>query len=1145
MTVKSVFVRSISFTLLAALAVKASGDSACPTTTAGTTQSGSTLQGFATTGGTGVVYDPTQSGLTLSKAGGLFGAKFFAASGNPHVACPGDFDGDGWTDFIGVNVDGTELAWYRNMTKVNQDADILAGTLNWNNSAYSTTPRFDKISYIEKTGTSKPPWATGDGAFAIGCGDFNKDNKQDFFVILEVGNDSGRPYRADMFIGKGDGTFQDRYQLTSGGSADSYRDTFRDQWWDSMPFVVDYNGDGYLDFLWPAEESSSTDVGYVQVYYNVAGAGYTANANKPTFTAGPKVLSSLAIGNAGASAVSYMDFTGDGIKDLAITGVKSKPVRTYPGLSGGTFSSTYLSSTDTGWTGTGAQILVGADFNLDGKNDLVLGTDNATGGSPGQVVYWANSGATTYVGHAATQIVPETFSDFDAGFGFDYDNDPDKTQDFMFADGNGAGYSVFANRVQNTYVACGDVISGTLDLGSLSSADMVITSARLKPTMVLPTGTSVTFYMSNEDPPNWQLATTCPDDSTSVCVTFPQATGRSIRWKATMCSNPARSSTPVITGVNVKYTYTQAAQHFRAGVVVDHEIAYLGSFQVPGDRGHLYASNAAMTTQYWDAATKLDAMADSARKLYTTKLDGKSRLDFTTAATTQTDLQQTLNVGSASAASAIVTWQRGARFGLTTMSRLGAIRSSTPAVLSPPIKPYYYSQLSMSDKAKVDAFITAQKDRPYLALFGSLDGAIHAINTNPSNTAAATNGTEAWAFIPYRVAFNMGTDKLLSLPLNYPDGSPTIADVKIGTSYRTVLIQGMGDGGKNYVALDITDSATAGPTPLWDYVPGDSNAGQASSKPVVVRVKVGGTERFVAIMATGIAYDNASAPWTKGRVVEAVDVGTGVRMWRFQAACPVTSDLSAFETDDDAESGNPTIDGYIDRVVFADMCGNVYKVDPAVDLPGSTATSGWTAGMGNVSTATTDPTGRAINALFSVKSTPGALGQERPIAGTLAARPDQSGRMILFFGTGGIESYDATKQNAFYAVYLDTGSIRDSVLGTCNATTNLCEKFYGGAVVSDTQVLVTRATDPPVATSGCNLGSASIVGFGLSTLSSQFTVATTSSIVSSLFGSAGALYATTLQGKAIRVGTPTSGTGSTSPTDHSKPVRRRAWRQVM
>jgi hypothetical protein len=1139
--------RILALGSLGLFAVTASGDATCPTTTTGTSQTGTKLQEFATTGGAGVVYDPTQAGLTLGKAGGIFGAKFFAATGNPHVACPADFDGDGWTDFVGITVDGTELAWYRNRTKVNQDADILAGTLNWNNTSYITTPRFDKVGYIEKTGTATPPWATGDGAFAMGCGDFSGDGKQDFFVILEVGNDSGRPYRADMFIGKGDGTFQPRYQLTSGGSTDSYRDTFRDQWWDSMPFVVDYNSDGKLDFLWPAEDPSATDKGYIQVYYNVGSAGYTASAAKPTFTAGPKILDALSIGNAGASAVSYLDFTGDGVKDLAMTGVKSKPIRTYTGISGGGFSSTYLSSNDSGWTGTGAQILVGADFNLDGKNDLVLGTDNATGGSPGQVLYWANTGGSTHVGHTpSTQIITETFSDFDAGFGFDYDNDPDHTRDFMFADGNGAGYAVFANRVQNTYVACGDVTSGVLDLGPLASSDMIVTSARLTPSQSLPAGTSVTYYMSNEDPPNWQLALPCVDDPASVCVTFPNATGRTIRWKATMCSNTSRSSTPVITGVNLKFTYTKAEQHFRSGVVVDREVAYMGAFQVPGDKGHLYAANATLSSTYWDAAVKLDAMSDSSRRIYTTASDGKTRLDFTTAAASNAQLQTMLTAPTTAAASALVTWQRGARFGISSKSRLGSIRSSTPAVMSPPIRPYYYSQLTVTEKGKVDAYIAAQKTRTTLVLFGSLDGAIHAIVSDPTTPAATTNGVESWAFIPSRVASGFTTDQALTTPLNYPDGSPTLADVKIGTAYRTVMVAGLGDGGKGYVALDVTDSVASGPTPLWDYVPGESEAGNASAKPVIIRVKIGTVERFLAVLATGVASDNPTAPWTKGRIVEAVDIATGVRAWRFKAACPVTTDLAAFETDDEAEDGSPTIDGYVDRVVFADMCGNLYKINPAVDLPGTGSTQGWTTGLGSVSTSTTDPAGHAIKALFSVKSTAGALGAERPIAGTIAARPDETGRMTLFLGTGGIESYDVTKQNAFYAVYLDTGEIRDSTLGSCSPSTHMCEKFYGGAVVSDTQVLVTRSVDPPIATSGCNLGSASIVGFGLSSLSSQFVVATTSSIVSSLFGANGALYSTTLQGKAVRIGTPTSSDGgSETPEDTSKPVGRRSWRQVM
>src|SRR5262249_33161064 len=142
------------------------------------------------------------------------------------------------------------------------------------------------------------------------------------------------------------------------------------------------------------------------------------------------------------------------------------------------------------------------------------------------------------------------------------------------------------------------------------------------------------------------------------------------------------------------------------------------------------------------------------------------------------------------------------------------------------------------------------------------------------------------------------------------------------------------------------------------------------------------------------------------------------------------------------EPGAPTLNGYIDRVVFADKCGYVYKLNPAADLSG-----GWyqNTGMGSIP-ANTTPDGKVQWALFSTRLSTGALAADRAIAGTIAARTDSSTRMVLFFGTGGIESVPATSANAFFAIYADTGDIRSRVLGTCN--NGNCEKFYGGVVVT-------------------------------------------------------------------------------------------------
>ena len=246
---------------------------------------------------------------------------------------------------------------------------------------------------------------------------------------------------------------------------------------------------------------------------------------------------------------------------------------------------------------------------------------------------------------------------------------------------------------------------------------------------------------------------------------------------------------------------------------------------------------------------------------------------------------------------------------------------------------------------------------------------------------------------------------------------------------------------------------------------------------------------------------------------------TGALLWKFQAKCPVTTDVSAFETDDTGEPGAPTLNGYIDRVVFADKCGYVYKLDPAVDLSG-----GWyqNTGMGTY-LANTTPDGKAQYALFSTRLTIGALGGDRAIAGTIAARTDGTTRMVLFFGTGGIESVPATSANAFFAVYADTGAIRSKAVGACN--NGVCEKFYGGIVVTPQQVIFSRTVDPAIGTNACDLGSSTISAVALApgsgtSFTTELNLGVNSAVMGGLYGDAGAIYFATISGDLARVGTP-------------------------
>lgn len=1099
----------------------------CPETSTPASQTGTTLQNFADDTNGGVVFEGGASELQLAKAGGLFEAASLAIVDRFNTAAAADYDNDGWTDLVVGASNDKFIRFFKNETGDNPAPD-------WSDPTDIRTPKFTRTVDIEPAG------AAG-GHAGMTSGDFNQDGNADFFYYVNSGGDDTTIDVQRIYLGNGDGTFQSPYNASS-----SFADFGYYGWSSKNSAVFDWNRDGWPDIVFGTKAGAASNTGAVRVFLNsctdVWSSPTTACSVDPDFIR-TDVLTNVDLGNRGVNALTMADYTGDGVADMVV-GAPSEcaPLRLYTGLSGGGIdTSSYESIGNSPYSEGAATVILSADFNLNGGQDVIFGTDNFNCGSNrgGEAYLHTNDLTPTPFSSGPDQRLSQhgdiiggvAVNDYDLGVVLDYDQDPDSTPDFLIADGNHSGsFYLFANRVVSQFISCGEVESGILDLGVLATEEMVVTSARLNPTVTMPPGTTVTFYMSNEEPANWQLASPCVDDATEYCVSFPKPVGRDVRWKAEMCSNAAHTATPTISGMEVTYDYTQAEEHYRAGVVVDDGVAYVGAFRQPGSSGHFYALSGGLGQTYWDLADSLNSVPDGTRHMYTSDTAGTSRLDFSTANAGSAALQATLGVAGSTQASNVIAWQRGFRFGVGETSRLGSVENSTPAVVRPPSLPIWYPRADEDTRQLMDTFIAEHTDRPTIVLVGSKDGALHAVRSKPTDiTDTAQNGVEAWAYVPAKVANDLTADMIAGTATSYPDGSPTVADVILDDGeIHTIAIVSGGNGHKSVFALDVTETidedtdAILGPQPLWHVVPGGSLAGQALSKPVVARVSIGGTSRFLAIMATGSASDNPIAPFTKGRDVLAVDMTTGATVWKFQSKCPVTSDIVIAETDDDLEDGDPEFDGYIDRAMFADSCGYIYKVDPAQNV-GNT----YITGIGSIPTGELDPEANAITAIFSTTDTACGIGAERPIVGTIGARTDATKRLVLYFGTGGVESFDPSLSNAFYAVYADSGEIRGCadaapergrIEGICTTPAGPCEKFYGGVVVSESDVIVTRAIDAPIGTGLCEFGSSEITGFSTSEFDTSFSVGTSSATVSSLYGAGGAIYFATLSGDIVKIG---------------------------
>ncbi|HEU4418493.1 MAG TPA: PilC/PilY family type IV pilus protein, partial [Planctomycetota bacterium] len=302
-------------------------------------------------------------------------------------------------------------------------------------------------------------------------------------------------------------------------------------------------------------------------------------------------------------------------------------------------------------------------------------------------------------------------------------------------------------------------------------------------------------------------------------------------------------------------------------------------------------------------------------------------------------------------ATALIDNLRGCVFGTSCTVRvdagglpdyLGDIYHSSPVVVGSPAAPF--------NESSYRAFATTYRNRTRVIYAGANDGFLHGFHAGtyqtmsggvPLNPPRHDRGTgqELMGFMPYGVR-NKAKDMLKHQSGGlrtevYVDASPVAADVwfnrtvgsggslgsvdpdmvaKEEAQWRTVLIQGLRDGGYHYSALDITNppadasiSTSTYPRYLWGFPCEDcSNAvngttsgettymGRSWSEPVITRVRVNvdgasdprGYERWVAVFGGGYfehgdpnGADYREPATTgflpKGRAIYMVDISTG------------------------------------------------------------------------------------------------------------------------------------------------------------------------------------------------------------------------------------------------------------------------------
>jgi len=311
-----------------------------------------------------------------------------------------------------------------------------------------------------------------------------------------------------------------------------------------------------------------------------------------------------------------------------------------------------------------------------------------------------------------------------------------------------------------------------------------------------------------------------------------------------------------------------------------------------------YINGVIGSSSYWDAGALLNSRSYLDRKIWTVGpgLATEATLNnFTT--TYWSSLKNSFNhsyITDQISTEKLINFVRGLdtynqNNSGTTVQRwkLADIYNSRLTIVGPPNE-----EVSANASANLDkryrndngyaSFKSSNANRKEIILAGSNGGMLHAFATD--------SGQELWAFIPPSMLsklpqiinpnVNIGTSNSYQTnPIYGVDGSPIVKDIYFNGRWRTVVITGLGRGGNSFFALDITNpylpihlftiendffnskiymwNSSGVKTEYTHTSISSSNnknysvLGQTWSSPRIIKVRIGGVDKWVAVFGSG------------------------------------------------------------------------------------------------------------------------------------------------------------------------------------------------------------------------------------------------------------------------------------------------------
>jgi type IV pilus assembly protein PilY1 len=384
---------------------------------------------------------------------------------------------------------------------------------------------------------------------------------------------------------------------------------------------------------------------------------------------------------------------------------------------------------------------------------------------------------------------------------------------------------------------------------------------------------------------------------------------------------------------------------------------------------------------------------------------------------------------------------------------VGDIVGSKAVPVGPPNTPF-------NDAANpgYSAFRTANATRPTVVYFGGNDGMLHAVD---GSLTGVRSGTEIFAYVPNAV-YNgpdgtpgvnglaaIGNREFTGLgEFFFVNATPAVFDMDLNRTagrtggaadWRSVLIGGLGKGGRSYYAIDVTDpntmrstEASAASKVLWEFT--DPDLGFTFGEPAVVK-----TAKYGWVVIFGSGYNNRDNQGyffivnpRNGALLEKLSTGVG------NTANPAgLAHVSAYVVN--------FTDGTADAAYAGDLLGNIWRLDLT-------------------------PSGnQAFTAPTRIASLTDAAGQPQPVTTRVLVevQPVTNKRFVML-GTGrflGNSDVGSRQRQSFYAITDGNAFAFNALLTAPVVRTDLIPvtNLTAGVTVGDLAGWFIDLTDPRAA----------------------------------------------------------------------------------